>query len=616
MADQSRGALDRYWDDLVRDRPSTRDALDPSLADAVRSFHAAQDVDGPTPAFVARLQGDLMSTTTAPLPLPRPIKRTVVPNGAMPRARTTRTPGIPDLRRSRPAPAAVAALILVAMGLGYLAQAWDHGNPSRLGGIPAPVVDDGAPLPDGVTDAETLVEVVMPTGIIPPGTRTDLALMFDSIPSGTVRKAGLDQTGCCAGLNVNLILTGTATVRAEGPMQLIPKGGNLEPVMITPGSDVVVGPGDALVYRQETTWEWIVSESGPMSILWGVAYGGIFSPYVNMGFGHPEDFDALPNAPVPADGYPIRVWRATLEPGATLLPEPGASLLMVADPATDARIGELLGDAQKNLGPEPVSVYLMSVGSTPPDGAAEGQDQPAVSDEGVALGPPVELIMPGDIIAAGERTDLALMLYTVPSGTTTRPAGTDFNGCCPGLDVAFVLAGTATVRGDGPMQLIPGEGGIEPRVITAGTDVVIKPGDTLLFEEDVATDWTVVDGGSMSLLWGLVLGGAILDPPFGPSTWVAEDIQMTGPVTFPSDPFAIRLWPTILAPGATLDPDPGDVQLAAAYPSENARIAEPGGYAYKNVGNEPLDLYVMTLSTTDPGPASPIAAAPSPTSTR
>ncbi len=66
--------------------------------------------------------------------------------------------------------------------------------------------------------------------------------------------------------------------------------------------------------------------------------------------------------------------------------------------------------------------------------------------------------------------------------------------------------------------------------------------------------------------------------------------------------------------GATLEPDPGNVQLVAAYPSENARIGEPGGYAYTNRGNEPLDLYVMTLSTTDPGAASPIATAPSPTS--
>lgn len=387
MADQSRDALDRYWDDLLRGHPSTPDSLDPLLTDAVLGLHAARDVDGPSPAFVFRLKEDLMPPTTAPLLRPRPIDRTVVPNGAMPRARTTRTPGIPDLRTSRPAPTAVAALILVAVGLGYLALTWDQDNPSRLGGIPAPIVDDGAPLPEGVTDAETLVEVVMPTGVIPSGTRTDLALMFDSIPSGTVRKAGLDMTGCCAGLNVNLILTGTATVRADGPMQLIPKGGSFEPVMITPGSDAVVGPGDALVYRQETEWEWIVAESGPMSILWGVAYGGIFSPSVNMGFGHPEDSDALPNAPVPAGGYPIRVWRATLEPGATLLPEPGASLLMVADPAADARIGELLGDALKNLGPEPVSVYLMSVGSVPPDGAAEGQDQLAVSDEGVALDP-------------------------------------------------------------------------------------------------------------------------------------------------------------------------------------------------------------------------------------
>ena len=222
----------------------------------------------------------------------------------------------------------------------------------------------------------------------------------------------------------------------------------------------------------------------------------------------------------------------------------------------------------------------------------------------------VAVAMPGGAIAAGERTDVALGLYTVPSGTSSRPAGTAFNGCCPGLNAVYVLAGTATVRGDGPMQLRLDTGSIEPAIVTAGTDVVIEPGDTLLFEQNVATEWTVADNGSLSLLWGLVLGGAILDPPFGPSGWVLEDIQMKGPETFPVDPYAVRLWPATLPPGETLEPEAGAVQLVVSDPSEDARLAEPGRYAYTNRGGESVDLYVMTLSTTDPG-----AAAPSPMST-
>ena len=78
------------------------------------------------------------------------------------------------------------------------------------------------------------------------------------------------------------------------------------------------------------------------------------------------------------------------------------------------------------------------------------------------------------------------------------------------------------------------------------------------------------------------------------------------------DPYAIRLWPMTLAPRATLEPDPTAVQLVV---SENARIGEQGGYAYRNVGAQPVDLYVMTLSTTDPVATPPITV-PSPTSTR
>ena len=366
MADRDQDALDRYWDDLVQGRLSSREALDPPLAGAVRGFHAAPDVDGPRPVFVARLREELMPTTARLSPaLHAPVAGAA--NGRVPWAQTP-VPTPAAGRRPAWIPHMLAAVIAIALGLGGWVISSYERNPGRLGGIPAVVVGS-TPFPQGVTDAETLVEVVMPAGIIAAGTRTDLALMLDSIPSGTVRKTGLDQTGCCAGLNVNVVLTGTATARADGPMQLIPKGGSLEPVTITAGSDVVIGPGDTLVYRQETEWEWTVAEGGALSFLWGVAYGGIFSPSVNVGFGHPEDSDVLRNVPIPADGYPIRIWRATLEPGATIRPEPGVSLLMVADPAADARIGEQSGNAFKNLGTEPVSLYLMSVGSASLDGA-------------------------------------------------------------------------------------------------------------------------------------------------------------------------------------------------------------------------------------------------------
>ena len=368
MADQSRDALDRYWDDLVRDQdqPARPKALDPALAAAVRGFHVARDVDGPSPAFVARLREDLMPTSAVPSrAFLGPVSGAA--NGRVPWSRPP-APVPPPVAVRRPAwlPRLLAAAVLVlSLGLGAWAVTSYERGPGRLGGIPAVVVESTA-LPDGLSDAETLVEVVMPEGIIAAGDRTDLGLMLDTIAPGTVRKSGLDQAGCCPGWNVNVVLTGTATVRADDPMQFVPKSGSLEPVLITAGTDVVIGAGDTLVYRQETAWEWTVAKSGPMTILWGVAFGGIFSPSVNMGFGHPEDSHMLQDVSIPTGGFPIRIWRATLEPGATLRPEPGVSQLMVADPAADARIGEGSGNTFRNMGAQPIDLYVMSVGTTDP----------------------------------------------------------------------------------------------------------------------------------------------------------------------------------------------------------------------------------------------------------
>lgn len=601
MADPGRDALDRYWDGFATGRVDDPVDLDPTLVEAVRRLHAASDVDGPTHDFVTRLQEDLMLTDVAALPRPTSLDPLVVPNGFVRSSRDMRADpsSLPDRRSGWLPPLLIAAMILLTVGLGYRVLTSGDGDTSRLGGVPAPLVDGRDPLPEGVTDAEVLVEVLVPEGVIAAGERTDLALMLDTIPPGTVRKSGLDQTGCCPGLNVNLVLTGTATVRADGPMQLVPSAGSLELVMITPGTDIVIGPGDTLVYRQETAWEWTVSESGPMSLLWGVAYGGIFSPSVNMGFGHPEDNHLLSDVTLPASGYPIRLWRATLDPGASLRPEPGVSQLMVTDPAADARIGEQSGNAFKNLGAQPVSIYLMSAGVATPgatDTAAVGTTPDAAVTDQETL---VELTLPADTLSASTTTEVGLGIYAVPAGSTTVWTGTD-GGCCPGQSFMHILEGTSTFQANGPTHFLRAGKGTMPEVVAAGVEVSLTPGDTILVREEFEWEWTVAGDSPMRLLSGWMIQGSSLPSP-DLANWVTEDreIVYVGP-TMTAEPITLRLRQLTVEAGATLSPDAAVVQVAVASAAEGARFAQQSDYGLRNLGEKPARLYVASLSPADP----------------
>lgn len=416
-----------------------------------------------------------------------------------------------------------------------------------------------------------------------------ISLGLSTIPAGSETAWESEYRSCCPGARLFTVLSGGVTVTVDGEARVIAPGA--EPRTVPAATSVELVVGDTIITRYEDANRWSNTGSEPTQVLGAVMVSGSPpGPDINPGWtvdGNDIKGElALPRGPYALTTVRREIaWDEKIPP-----PADGGHYLVAAAPGTDGFVSRGPDGSVNAHGVEgtTMTVYLMLVS---PAAGADTSTTSGVGADATLVG----LTMPEGVIASGEPTDLALMLYTLPPGTTTRPAGTDFNGCCPGLNIAYVLAGTATVRGDGPMQLLPSGGSIEPRIVSAGTDAVVEVGDTLLLEEDVATDWMVADGDSMSLLWGLVLGGGILDPHVGRSPWVTEDLQMQGPVPFPAGPLSIRLWPTTLPPGATLEPEPGVVQLLVAHPSEKARLGERDGYVFRNLGHAPVDLYVMTL---------------------
>jgi hypothetical protein len=133
--------LARFWDDLAAGQDLDSEAIDPTLAEAVRRLHTAQDVGGADPAFTKRLLEELMHAPASALP----------GDGV---ARAAWGPAVRATSPSRKRPVraylqfAMAAMLLVSLGIGYLAfQPFGSGDdgPSSIPAAVAPLATPGTP---------------------------------------------------------------------------------------------------------------------------------------------------------------------------------------------------------------------------------------------------------------------------------------------------------------------------------------------------------------------------------------------------------------------------------------------------------------------------------------
>ena len=140
----------RFWDELVRGgsaNPGTPSEIDPALVNLIRQLHAQREVAPPDSAYAKRLREDLMNQAglvgAAPL-VPFPAVQPVA-NGRTPPRGHARGMVSQERRLWRFGPLATAVLLLVVLGLAYLAL-----GPLRPGSddprvIPAVVVPAATP---------------------------------------------------------------------------------------------------------------------------------------------------------------------------------------------------------------------------------------------------------------------------------------------------------------------------------------------------------------------------------------------------------------------------------------------------------------------------------------
>jgi hypothetical protein len=230
----------------------------------------------------------------------------------------------------------------------------------------------------------------------------------------------------------------------------------------------------------------------------------------------------------------------------------------------------------------------------------------------------VEVTLPADVLPFELMTEVGLVLDTVPAGSTTVYTA-DAGGCCPAVpaqSVTYILEGTSTFRSQGPAYVVrPGGGAPEPVAVDSAVD--LAPGDAILYRDEIGWEWTVTGEGPMRLLSTWVAEGATLPSP-DLASWVLDDYQITMSNAVPAAALTVRLVDATLEAGATLSPGSAVVQVAVTLPDDQARLSQGSDGGIKNVGKEPVRLYVASLSPAGPEAevvvagmqATPVAATP------
>src|SRR5215212_877934 len=141
-----------------------------------------------------------------------------------------------------------ALLVLATVGVSFFFLGSGRNPLAQLSDVPALILAPATPVPEEQA-TRTLAAINLPTGAIP--SQIGGALNHYTIPAGT--SSSTDSTWvstCCTGLRLDYVLTGSFTMRNEGPVQLLPAGTSAWET-ITAKTGITLNPGDAILLRMQ-----------------------------------------------------------------------------------------------------------------------------------------------------------------------------------------------------------------------------------------------------------------------------------------------------------------------------------------------------------------------------
>jgi hypothetical protein len=263
-----------------------------------------------------------------------------------------------------------ALLVLAALGVSLFFLGSGRTPLAHLSGVPVLFLAPATPGPEEQA-TRTLAAITLPTGAIP--SQIGGGLSHFTIPAGT--SSSTDATWvstCCTGLRLDYVLTGSFTMRNEGPVQLLPAGTSTWET-IAAKTKITLNPGDAILSRMQDAFAAENANVTPVELVEGVLFEGtVNDDPIPEGWVY-HDQDILHRLiPVPSGPVILRLHEATLDPGADLRLPPGAVLQVAVTLDEQATVGTRGDFDKRNVGKAPVALYVLTLEpaevGTPPAG--------------------------------------------------------------------------------------------------------------------------------------------------------------------------------------------------------------------------------------------------------
>jgi hypothetical protein len=362
-----------FWDALVLGHDTADLDIDADLSAAIRHVHDLST----TPPTSARERVWRAVQTTADASQPES-EVPVQPSFLLSVSRsavsttTTRTPWFAWGTRTRWALVQMLSVLLVLATLGVSFFLFGSGRtpPAQLSGVPALILAPATPVPEEQA-TRTLAAITLPAWAMP--SQIGGGLSHFTIPAGT--SSSTDSTWvstCCTGLRLDYVLTGSFTMRNEGPVQLLPAGTSAWDT-VTAKTEITLNPGDAILLRMQDAFAAENANTTPVELVEGVLFEGTVNddPIPHGWVYHDQDMVSR-LIPVPSGPVSLRLHEATLDPGAALPLPPGAVLQLAVTLDAQATVGTRGDFDKRNLGKAPVALYVLTLEpaevGTPPAG--------------------------------------------------------------------------------------------------------------------------------------------------------------------------------------------------------------------------------------------------------
>ncbi|MDQ2683470.1 MAG: hypothetical protein M3Y37_08075 [Chloroflexota bacterium] len=214
----------------------------------------------------------------------------------------------------------------------------------------------------------------------------------------------------------------------------------------------------------------------------------------------------------------------------------------------------------------------------------------------------VDLVLPADLMPPAGKGSVYLTLDVMPAETTAKWVA-EPEGCCAGIKVYYIVAGTVRVTSDGPAHLISRGGNGTMREIAPGEETALMPGDAIVLRNEYGNSWST-EADQAHILSGAVFAGVssnMIHPfawTYGPWVW------KEGSVNLPGGPYRLLIESREIAPDEQIPlPEMGVIQFG---------LSETGGIGQSSDGTlsvpvalEPVEIYRLVIETV------PDAACPS-----